>query len=491
MKVDAKTAFEIETRFLTGVASNFEAAKGRHFVGSIWQTTRHDDEPRLRAMLAERGVIDRGRFESMPANRRVALHGFVRRFLFGKRPTGVAVATVLSPLSRLVADGEASAPVTLAEVMSHVSSVMKSGDVPHVIGVCSPTGFSDDVKNARIDLPRATVILIEPERLGGWRVSACGGGGDPRMLEVFDPEGPGQKVERIRRLIDERSADLLTGGLSVSQLASESHLPEEMVRRGVEQAAQRDPELRIARQDGEWLVFRGAPAASSERKPMNVIDRIRQLFARDGGEPEKINVLAERRAALARRRDRIYEDIAKLESKEAELFEQGKNATSAVPRRRIAAQLAQLRKDIARQNTTAAMLNQQINIISTDIHNLTLIQQGQIAQLPETEELTEHAVQAEELLESLRADADLVSGLETGIEASLVSAEEKSILEEFERAASPATPASESARPAPQAREAAKRAEPQRAPTRRLADAAETPPPLPGESDRARKAEPS
>ncbi len=52
--------------------------------------------------------------------------------------------------------------------------------------------------------------------------------------------------------------------------------------------------------------------------------------------------------------------------------------------RRLAAQLAQLRKDIGRQNSTAAMLNKQIDIISTDIHNLTLIQQGEMASLPDT-----------------------------------------------------------------------------------------------------------
>ena len=167
---------------------------------------------------------------------------------------------------------------------------------------------------------------------------------------------------------------------------------------------------------------------------MNVIDRIRQLFSREGDEAEKTNMLAERRAALALRRDRIYEDIGKLEKKEAALFDEGKAASSHVPRRRIAAQLAQLRKDIARHNTSAAMLNQQINIISTDIHNLTLIQQGKLASLPDTAELTENAVRAEEMLETLRADSELVGSLETGIEESLTSDEELAILQEFDGA---------------------------------------------------------
>jgi hypothetical protein len=91
-----------------------------------------------------------------------------------------------------------------------------------------------------------------------------------------------------------------------------------------------------------------------------------------------------------------------------------------------------LRKDISRQNTTANMLNQQINILSTDIHNLTLIQQGQMASLPDTEELTQNAVKAEEMLETLKADADMVTSLETGLADVASSDEELAILQEFD-----------------------------------------------------------
>lgn len=133
--------------------------------------------------------------------------------------------------------------------------------------------------------------------------------------------------------------------------------------------------------------------------------------------------------------------------------------------RRLAAQLAQLRKDITRQNATAAMLNKQINIVSTDIHNLTLIQQGEMASLPDTEELTENAVRAEEMLETLKADADLVSSLETGIEESLTSDEELAILREFKEEAEPAPAKAETVGPAatppsPLAAEAPPAAEP-------------------------------
>ncbi len=219
---------------------------------------------------------------------------------------------------------------------------------------------------------------------------------------------------------------------------------------------------------------------------MNVVDRIKQLFSSDGEEAEKINLLAERRAALAQRRDRIYGDIGKLEEREADFLAQGKTATSAVPKRRLAAQLAQLRKDIARQNTTAAMLNKQIDIISTDIHNLTLIQQGDVAQLPDTEELTENAVRAEEMLETLKADADLVGSLETGIEESLTSDEELAILKEFDGAVETTAPPQKTA-------SAESTAEPRVASTAppEPEPVPEEPPPAGGESTRRADAEPT
>jgi len=447
MSDSASKALQHETDFLAGVEANFEEAKGKDFRGSIWQRSEADDGDRLRALLASNRVYDREKLKTLPSNRRIALHGFDRRLWLWKKRTGVAVASVLTPLGHFASGSDKPPPpIGLGELADHVRRLVGDSRVPHIIGVCSPSGFSDEARQANLETPNANVILIEPDGAGGWKTTASGDHVDPRLLRIFDPERAKQKVERVRRGVQERGAELLTGGLSASSLARSLNLPEATVRQGLEEVAKSDPELKVSRVDGEFLLFRGAPVASAEKRSMSMMDRILQLFSREGDESAKINVLAERRAALAQRRDRIYEDIGNLEKKEADLLGQGKAATSSVPKRRLAAQIAQLRKDIARQNTTAAMLNQQINIISTDIHNLTLIQQGQIAHLPDSSELTAHAVEAEELLETLKADADLVGSLEMGLENTLVNADEMAILKEFEEekpkaaAASPIAP---------------------------------------------------
>lgn len=132
---------------------------------------------------------------------------------------------------------------------------------------------------------------------------------------------------------------------------------------------------------------------------------------------------------IEQRRDRLYSDIAKLEEQEAKKLQQGKENTSAIVRKRLAAQISQIRKDIGRFNATSQMLNQQLNVISTNAHNKAIVEHCADATMPTTTELTEHAVQAEQLMESLASNAGLIGGFETEIQA---TQEELDILAEFE-----------------------------------------------------------
>lgn len=159
-------------------------------------------------------------------------------------------------------------------------------------------------------------------------------------------------------------------------------------------------------------------------------ERIKRLAGRFSSptDTEKIASLQERVATLSTQRDKIYKDISSLEQRESELVEQGK-ANKSIVRRRLASQVAQIRRELQRQYTTAAMINGQVDILGTDIHNLTLLQQGAMANLNDSQEITKNAVRAEEILESLSSDVALVSVLESGVE---MSQEELDILAEFE-----------------------------------------------------------
>jgi hypothetical protein len=440
---------------------NFQAARGRLLRGSIWRVSHHDETDRLRSLMAQNRKSDRRLLSDLPRNRRTVVQAFRRSWwLLGKQRVGVAIASVLSPMEWHVqhSDSEsAGPPIGSRELLDHVRSLQLDGRVPHVIGVCSPTGFTPEARQARSELAHVTVVLVEPDTHGGWEVSGADDL-DSRVRELFDPENVAGKKRRVLQLLEASSADLLTGGLSASEVAQQMNLPVEIVEQAFRDAADGDAELRSSWHDGALLIYRGAVTDRKETASMSMVERIRQLFGRSGSEAEKINELSRRRAALAQRRNKLYDGIIQLEKREADLLEQGRQNKSPVVRRRVAAQLAQLRKDIQRQNATTAMLNKQIDILSTDIHNLTLLQQGHLANLPSSESLTENAVAAEEMLESLQADAELVGSLGTGVAQSLTSDEELAILKEFDAQTEPAAPRISDARqrgePAPQAPEA-------------------------------------
>lgn len=470
-----------ETTYLSGVEQNLEAAKGVHFQGSRWRTVRFDQSEQLRTLMAQHRNYDRRRLKELPHNRAIAVHGYRRTWWFGKRPTGVAMASVLCPLEKLAdPDGDPGDPIDLPELMDHVRGLVTDASVPHVVGVCAPSGFTAEALRTRLDLPNVTLVLVQPQEGGGWKVSSPEPNLSATILALFDPEKDSDKIERVREEIERRGAELLTGSMTASSVAARLSLPKTLVADAMQKIAREHPELRVTRESDNVLLYRGAAAATKERTSMSVVDRIRQLFAREGDEAEKINVLTERRAKLAARKDRLYEEIGKLEAKEAELLEQGRATKSAVVRRRLAGQLSQLRKDINRQNTIANMLNKQTDILSTDIHNLTLIEQGKVAELPSTEELTENAVQAEEMLESLSADAELVGSLETEMAEAAITENELAILREFEEAdaaqpeqteSTAAAPKKETATQEPEAASPPDPSHPESAPPKRQADA--------------------
>ncbi|MHA2279654.1 MAG: hypothetical protein ACXAC5_02005 [Promethearchaeota archaeon] len=138
------------------------------------------------------------------------------------------------------------------------------------------------------------------------------------------------------------------------------------------------------------------------------------------------------REQLVERRDRIYANIYSLEQREAVKFAEGKHTSCQTVRRRLAAEVNQIRKDLRRKNTTVGLLDKQIDILSTDIHNRSLIQQGQAAELPTADELTLHAVDAEQVMETVSADANLVRSFEDNQIESLITDEERAIMREFE-----------------------------------------------------------
>ncbi len=441
----AKQAAELEEAFLAGAEANLNQSRGRQLRGSSWTWTTRSEEGQVRELMTASRQHDREILRSMPKNKTRILTGTQPRLLLWRRRTSVAIASVLSPLEHYLNGQGDPPPIGLAEVVSHVKKLTGEADVPHLVGVCSPAGFTEDAKTSGLELANVTLVLIEPRQEGGWNVVPVNPEATEADGKLFDPEAIMQKLRRVREEIESRSADLVTGSLSACAISERLGLPEKLVATVFERAAGEEPELKVSRQRHDVLLFRGA-AESLEDSDMSIADRLRHLFSGEGDETKKINALSERRAKLVQRRDCIYADLTQLEKREADLLKQGREAASATTKRRAASQIKQLRNDMQRLTATANMLGQQVGVISTHIHNLTLIQQGEAAELPTAEEITADAARAEEMIEQLGADTELASSLSTGVSETLMSDEELDILKELE-----VTPAGrEEAKPAPE-----------------------------------------
>jgi len=294
MNPQAQELLTLESEFLAGIEANLNQARAEELAGQIFRMAHFDEADKLKSLLAARGLYDRELLDRLPRNRRIELHGYRRRWwLFSevwflrKKRAGVTIASVLSPLQELIDNPDAPLPpVGLAQLTEHVRSLVADTKCYHLIAVCSTTGFTDEAKRARLELPNAAVVLVEPDSPGTWRITDTTGRAG-RLAGLFDPENIRQKLARVRSHIAAGSAELLSSGLSVSAVAGRLNLPPQLVDRAFQQAAQQDPQLHVTKQGRQTILFRGV-ATNQETAPMSMIDRIRQLFSREGDEAKKI-----------------------------------------------------------------------------------------------------------------------------------------------------------------------------------------------------------
>jgi hypothetical protein len=321
-------------------------------------------------------------------------------------------------------------------------------NVPLTLVLCSTSGFTIEARGLAERTANRTIILAEQNGAGGW--SVYGPPETKALVDLFDPEADSEKRQRIRAEIDAARVELLTSGIASDRIAAKTQLPLQLVEAEVKSFARQKAGLAAKRLDGRVVLFRegSAPVSASSRSgvvsnvsaggamaggsDMPLLDRIRSLFSRKGENEKKVAFLSERRAALSQQRERAYEEIHALESKDDELREQFKSARAPLTKKRVTQQLLQLRKDIERRQQMVQVLNQQVNVVSTHLHNLELTQQGQAAQLPDSEEIASDAAAAEEMLAQLQADNELADSVAGTTATSGMSAEEQALYEELE-----------------------------------------------------------
>jgi hypothetical protein len=374
-----------------------------------------------------------------------------------RQPIGQVRFASLPPWEDL-AKSQPLRPMTSEAIRRRVQELPAPGDSsvppsdfggPMTLILFSGSGFSPDARRvAREFRDGPPTILIEPNDVGGYQTS--GPDAAAMLMQALNPETADEQISRVSQELEKRRVDLLTGGVALDRIAQETKLPLGAVEQAAAAWSRRAGEpLRIKRVDGGSMLFRdesistGSAASASASGTIPVMDRLRRMFGGTASAERRIAQLAEQRAALARQRDRHYDEMSRLEEREAEMMVAFKSDESENLRRRITSQLVQLRKDIARRRQTVGVINQQINVVGSHLHNLELARSSTTAgKLPTVDELADDAAKAEEVLADLQVSSEMADEL-TGVAAAAggLSAEEQAIYDEL--ASTPEEPAAE------------------------------------------------
>jgi hypothetical protein len=431
-----------DPRMMIDTKFGMRAVKG--FTKSVNESDQAADVQRL---MSEMKRPDRELLASMPTGKTLELNLARNKWIIFTEPVARLRVICVSPNKELI-EGAPIKAMTASEVNKLVRALPPGpGGIPTTTILVSTGGFAMEAQELAERTSEKTLILAEPNDARGWSIH-----GPPEtksLNDLLDPEDDRQKRQRVRDLITQHHVDLLSGGIVAEKLANKAKLPLQQVETELKSYAKETPGLQAKRLDGRVVLYRegttpispkvGKSSASQNKSgdaDMPIMDRIKALFSHKGETEKKVAFLSERRTALSMQRDRGYEEISALEEKDNELRAQFQAARAPLTKRRITTQLVQLRKDIERRQQMLAVLNQQVNVVSTHLHNLELTQQGQSADLPDSEEIATDAAAAEEMLAKLQADNELADSVGVGAGGSIATAgmsdEEQALYAELE-----------------------------------------------------------
>ncbi len=435
--------FEHVERLLDDDRLRLDTRSGRRpLTVFIRRVTRGDHGVDLKRLMSELDRRDRELQNQMPIGRFLDVELSQKRLWLLKKLVG-RLRMLSVPPTRALLENHSVQPLGLDDVTRAMRELPPPlrGE-PVTIVLFSSAGFTPEAREFAERSPTNT-ILAESNEAGGF--SLYGPTSLRELKQLLDPEAEQQKRDRVVAAIAERNGDLTGSGIAADHLAIQTQLPIQLVESELKSYARNHAGLTARKLDGRLVLFREgslAPSAAAGGVSMPMIDRIKSLFGRRGENEKKIAFLSERRTALSQQRYRSYEEISSLETRDADLRQQFKNAGSELAKHRITSQLLQLRKDMERRQQLLGVLNQQINVVSTHLHNLELVQQGQTAQLPDSEEMAEDAAKAEEVLADLEASGELAASVgaigQTGL-----SSEEQLLYDELEKENAPVEPVKE------------------------------------------------
>ena len=426
---------QFEDQFLQQLRARARALVGRVLPADDFTLeTMPDGIDAVRATLARLERYDRDLLEQLPGTRAVQLR--FRRRVFGpfSRTVSRLRAQVLAPIEPLLAD-EPVPPVSREQVLDALAryELIPQGERPSAVVFASATGFTQEASTLVNASGGPTLILMGGREDGGWDIELPDALRRSSWARLFDLESQDECLKRLLYHLDKNASLLDSRGIAVPELADQLGLPREQTRTLVRSACRNDSRLLTVTHEGTIHVCRSPLAEESNQ--MSLRSWIRKLLRLKPTIGEQVRTLTAQRVRLEQQRHEIDGRLNTLETDEREAVERGAAAKTGAERKQLAGKLVRTRRELRRLRAQANVFTQQIDIIGTHIHHLTLAEQGKRIELPKAEDLTREAAQAEQMMAELAANADLAAGIEVGAQSPMMAEEEAAILAEFEQAA--------------------------------------------------------
>ncbi len=423
---------EIESRFLQQLEQRARTLIRSLPAQGVDVMSMPDGVDGVRARL-QRMNADRRELDTLPGTRALDLrfHRSWLDVLRGKRVPRIR-GRMLPPIEALVRGDADPGPIGREQVLDALAryEVLPSRQKPSVVVFLSATGFADSAWEMSRHEGPPSVVLIAAREDGGWDVRMPQRLATSTWSRLFEFEDADDRLRRLQYHLEQQADVLESRGLSMQELSellgTTPRVAESLARR----AAKSDPSLMTVVHDGALHLCRSPIIEEGPR--MSLWSRIRKLLRLKPTIAERVRELTAQRVKLEQQRHAFDQRIDSLETQEREALAQGAKAKSLAEKKQIAAKLVRARRELQRNRSQAQMFTNQIDVLGTHIHHLTLKEQGKRISLPKAEDLTREAAEAESIMTELEANADLAANIEVNTLSPAMEEEAADILKEFE-----------------------------------------------------------
>ena len=439
----------------------------------------------VRAELSRLEIYDRDALEQLAGTRSLQL--LFKKRLFGgllRKTISRVRARVVAPVEPLL-NNQRPGPVGREQVLDALAryAVLPKKDQPTGVILASATGFTAEAQAIAEASGTPTVILMGGREDGGWDAAMPPAVASGPWATLFELESQDERLRRLMHHLNQNANLVDSRGFSMAALSEKLGLSMAETEQLVRHACRSEPRLMTVVHEGKTHICR-TPLAE-EGNTMSIWSRIRRLLRLKPTTAERVRELTAQRVQIEQQRFELDQKVNVLEADELQLIQQGAAAASDAERKQVAGKLMRSRRELRRQRAQTQLYTQQIDIVGTHIHHLTLAERGKRLDLPKAEDLTREAAQAEQVISEVAANADLAASIEVTGETPMMAEEEAAIFEEFKQVAASGTSATSTAEPEAPAAEPTPTVS-NKAPTQ----AAKTPPPLPPEKEKDQSARP-